>query len=224
MITDIEHKMKSDYLDEIGFQLSHDLKGSLRAIALGLDLISRSLDHDELEKAKDLVVRTRLTAIKLQKLLDGLTGLSIAGQARADENLEMSELVAGVLPEFEALRMSKNIEVTSSPMPSARGDFTLLEEVWRQLIDNSLRYGVGSVHIGSIPGDHNKCTFFIENEGPHIPSEIERQLFSSMVKGENSDSGVGLGLVFCRRVIERLGGKIEFERINDRNRFSFELS
>lgn len=213
--------MTATELDELGFQLQHDLKDLLRSLALNLEFASQALDSNDVAQSKQVLTTARLSIKKLWGLLDGLTGLSRASQAKADESIQMKDLILGILSELKPIIESQNIVVTVGPMAKAQVDVILIEEVWRQLIENSIRYG-NKVTIDAISCG-TRTTFYVENNGPEIPKHTASKLFSSLIRPEGEGSGVGLGLLFCRRVIERLGGRIWHERIEDRTRFSFEL-
>ena len=89
-------------------------------------------------------------------------------------------------------------------------DSGLLERVLANLIDNALRYSMGSpvrVTAGQV-GD--RVLIAIADEGPGIPRGAEEQLFAPFQRlGDNDNSsGVGLGLSVARGFVEAMGGTI----------------
>ena len=69
----------------------------------------------------------------------------------------------------------------------------------------------GSVDIGLEPGEGRvRCT--IRDNGPGIPPEHQQKVFDKFWQGEAREQGVkyssGLGLTFCKMVVEAHGGRI----------------
>jgi signal transduction histidine kinase len=51
----------------------------------------------------------------------------------------------------------------------------------------------------------------IQDDGPGIPHDLQRRLFNKFVTGNRKHSGSGLGLAFCRLVVEAHAGQIWLE-------------
>jgi K+-sensing histidine kinase KdpD len=194
---------------ELGSQLSHDFKDSLRSISLNTDLLLLKLKNQELAQAISLAESTRATAKKLLKLMNGLIDFGVASRAAADEELPMEEVVQEAIAELKNLISERKVQIQISSMGMARMDSLMMKEVWKQLIDNAVRYSpLGSkISIGK-DSHKGKPSYFIHNEGSSIPEELRPQLFRSLIRNSEDVQSTGLGLLFCRRVIERHKGEI----------------
>lgn len=216
--------MKPEELDHLGFQLSHDLKGSLRNISLTLDLVSKSVEKNDLSQAQSGINIAKSISKKLWKLIDGLAGIGVASRASADEHIDMTPIVNAVVNEVASSAKEKQILITTDRLGTVYCDSSMIEEVWRQLLSNAIQSpNVSQIHIGG-SAENGKSIFFIEDNGSGVAEAKVSKLFSSMSKSEYGIENVGLGLLFCRRVIERLGGRIWYSRENEKTRFSFELN
>lgn len=214
--------MTPEDLDNLGFQLSHDLKSSLRGICLGLESASEALEKGDTVRLRERLSMAHQSSLKLARLLDGITGLSRASQAKADESIHMKDLVEQVLAEFQDRATAPFPSVELESLPTVQTDSVLILEVWRQLIENALIHGgASSIRIGSIPSD-SEHIFFVEDQGSGVPADVQEGLFRAISRGGDR-SRVGLGLLFCRRVIQRLGGRIWHEQESGRTSFYFSL-
>jgi len=74
--------------------------------------------------------------------------------------------------------------------------------------------------FGTGPGD--STTVDVANNGPGIPAELVPQLFDAFVTSKAS--GLGLGLMICRTIVESHGGKLELVSASEGDvRFRFTI-
>lgn len=89
-----------------------------------------------------------------------------------------------------------------------------VEMVFRNLIDNALKYGGREprVKIVSQRAHDDKVATQVIDNGPGIPTQERRRIFGRFVRLgselERSQKGTGLGLFIVRTLVKRLGGTI----------------
>lgn len=92
------------------------------------------------------------------------------------------------------------------------GDLALTKHVLFNLIKNALwameRANKGKIKISfnTAPRKFNELIF--KDTGCGIPQDIQKQLFTQFHSTQATGSGTGVGLMFCRLVMEAYGGKI----------------
>jgi two-component system phosphate regulon sensor histidine kinase PhoR len=97
-----------------------------------------------------------------------------------------------------------------------RADSEQLEQVFRNLLENAVKYGPpgGKVTVSSDPGPE-MVTFQVRDEGPGIPLQDQTRIFERFYRVEknrvNQDGSTGLGLAICRHIIQNHGGQIWLE-------------
>ena len=71
--------------------------------------------------------------------------------------------------------------------------------------------------------DHSVC-LIVEDKGPGIQADAEKQLFVPFAKADDLSEGLGLGLPLCKRHAVSLGGDILLDQLyRDGCRIIFEL-
>ncbi|MDB5038608.1 MAG: sensor signal transduction histidine kinase [Bacteriovoracaceae bacterium] len=221
--------MTFNQLDHLGFQISHDLKGPVRVLSLNLDMLLRALDQNDFARAREMAEMALSTSRKLTRLMEGLAGLSMAGKARPDEIVDMKELVTEALEKLSLQIAAHKVKIIVDLPDKAYVDAVHMIEVWQQLIDNAIRYSADvnssepkKIKISSMKSDNGEI-FCIEDNGHGVSHDMLPQLFSSLITNTNDEVSPGLGLLYCRRVIERHGGKIWHERSEGRTKFLFSI-
>ena len=106
------------------------------------------------------------------------------------------------------------------------GEKSRLDRVLFNLLENALRYSprdstvtVGIVRLGET------IRVFVDDEGSGVAPDVAEHLFEKMAQGRSGEQGkAGLGLYFCRLMMDRWGGAIGCEtRPRGGARFWFEL-
>ena len=91
-----------------------------------------------------------------------------------------------------------------------------LDEILGNLIENAAKYGGGSVFVTVDPDPAaEKCSVWIEDDGPGISAADRAKLFSRGARLDTAKPGTGLGLAIVRDVVEIYGGEVELGESED---------
>ncbi len=191
-------------------------------------LSDRLSDPEHADSRRDLdalgrgVARMRLLAESL--LYDARASERPLERKPVDMHAVARDCLALLGPEIA----SRGARVELAEMPGVLGEEALLSGVISNLLINALKYsprqGAG-IRIGGTR-EESVCSFFVESEGPTIPTEDRTRIFRAYQRGlgERRATGSGLGLAICRRIVERHGGEIGVAAANGSgNRFFFTL-
>ncbi len=97
-----------------------------------------------------------------------------------------------------------------------------MEQVLNNLINNAIKYSPegGTIEL-SLTHDEPKGIILlsIHDNGIGIPANQQARIFGRFVRAENAQmrgiGGTGLGLYLCRELVERQGGRIWFESVEE---------
>ncbi len=135
--------------------------------------------------------------------------------ARADANTEskvqvdLVSLLQTICEDMEDMGHEVTFFCRTNRIPFF-GRSLALKRAFTNLINNGVRYGK-RVKV-SISSRGKRCLIKIEDDGPGIPEEELKQVFSPFYRGEHSRSrdtgGVGLGLAVTKDIIQAHNGEI----------------
>lgn len=219
----------SKELESFSYSVSHDLRAPLRA----LSGYSKILEEDYAGmfdgEAKRLLENIHYNGQKMTQLIDNLLEFSRLGRKEVQvSNLNMEELVEGVMHEInQSSRHRASVSINS--LHEAGGDYSLLCQVWKNLISNAIKYSSKKerpeVIIGSGRSE-NEITYFIKDNGAGFDMRYAHKLFGVFQRLHHPDEfdGTGIGLAIIQRVIAKHGGRVWAEaRVNEGATFYFTL-
>ena len=138
-------------------------------------------------------------------------------------------VIANFQPLAEAAKKKLGLEVAYG-IAAVKGDVPLLSRVLGNFISNALRHtrpGSGEVTV-SLYQDGEQLAVEVRDNGEGIPEEDQARIFERFVQGQgqktNLRSGTGLGLTFCKMIVEAHGGLITlFSQPKEGSVFTFRL-
>lgn len=189
---------------------AHELRTPLTVLSLRLQrarLGEHAIDWQAVQD--DLARMTRLVS----QLLD--LARKEAQHAPIDSPVNLSRIAregaAAVLPLAEAEGRLVTVE---APLPLwSRGNADDLRDMIRNLIENALVHGEGTVEVtvAELPGaEPATAQISVSDEGKGLSHEEREQLFERFHKGRQSSGGSGLGLAIVRQVAHHHGGDARF--------------
>ncbi len=194
---------------------AHNLRESLREVASFSQLVAETngerLDAD----ASGFLERIRQGTARMQSLLADV--VDYWGMGNGDSHFsrtDMEAVLQQVLLRAEVEITERRAIVTHDHLPQVRGDFAVLSKVLHHLIRNAIEYcgaPPSRVHISSRVVDLG-WEISVHDNGPGIAPEFQGRLFRVFKRLHGKEyRGNGLGLAFCKKAIEILGGRIWME-------------
>jgi signal transduction histidine kinase len=147
--------------------------------------------------------------------------------------LQIVDLVNNVLYEVTAMASKKNITIEmaplSAPLPHIIVDAEKIRAVIQNLLENAIKYtpNGGKINVAA-SATPESIQVTIKDTGIGIPEEQQSNIFGRFFRAPNAiriqTDGSGLGLFITKSIVERHGGKIWFESVqNQGTTFYFTL-
>jgi PAS domain S-box-containing protein len=197
-------------LESFSYSVSHDLRSPLRAImSASMILIEDWGDKLDPEAIGELT-RMANAARKMGQLIDDLLEMSRIGRTQIDrENVDLSQLAAGLWEEMSLRRLIEDASLEIAPNIIGRGDARLLRLVLQNLFENSLKYRkVGEP--ARIEFGVDSQGFYVQDNGTGFDPQYATRIFEPFQRLHRDASipGTGVGLANVQRIIERHGGRV----------------
>ncbi len=210
-----ELEERTEELERFNYTVSHDLKSPLVTINTFLGFLEQDMRTGEVEKINEDIGHIRTATERMGLLLDDLLSLSRLGWiADRPELLSLNALLehALVLVQGQVQESGADISLPATDM-TLYADPSRMLEIWQNLIDNALTYGITEknphIDIGFESGA--ETVFFVRDYGAGIAPEFHLKVFGLFEKLDRNNKGSGLGLALVKRIVEKHGGRIWIE-------------
>jgi two-component system, OmpR family, heavy metal sensor histidine kinase CusS len=198
----------------------HDLRSPLNAVMLSIEYVSQEvkLRHaggDLSEALED----ARSTANRLSGMVSQIleTAKLEEGQLFLERSsIGAAEMLRQVGHQLAPMARDKSVEVRveADADLGLRGDPRLFGRVFENLLSNSIRHTpAGGQILLSAHREGRTCRMSVHNSGPAIAACDRDRIFAKFQQGGDGArlGGWGLGLYFCRMVLEAHDGTIVVE-------------
>jgi two-component system sensor histidine kinase KdpD len=219
-------RLKSAILSSV----SHELRTPLSTIkAAASSLRSNEVSWDSAARP-ELVAAIDDATDHLNMLVGNLLDMSRieagAHQPKRDWNM-LPEIIGSVLARMKNLTAGHTIALhLPDDLPLAPLDYVQMEQVFTNLISNSVKYAPAGSVIGIRAfADGEWLRVVVSNQGPQVPREHLERIFDKFFRITAADrvTGTGLGLSICKGIIEAHGGRIWAENIPEGLTVNFTL-
>ncbi|HUP41317.1 MAG TPA: ATP-binding protein, partial [Vicinamibacterales bacterium] len=209
------NKLKDEFVSTV----SHELRTPLNAI-LGWASMLRmgSVDENVVPKAVEAIHRN---ASRQAKLVDDLLdfGRIAGGKTALDlQPIDAHTFLRGIVESVIPLAASNEIEIKLYPVPDATivGDIRRLEQVFVNLLGNSLKFTPAGGHISvSARTAAGNLEVRVADNGIGISPDFLPHVFDRFRQGDGTSTrhhaGLGLGLSIAKQLVEAHNGSIRAE-------------
>lgn len=234
-ITEAEeaNKIKSAFLASMSHEIRTPLNGILGMLSLLFDTSLTTEQREYIESARvsgDLLLSIINDILDFSKIESGrmeLEQIDFKLQTLVDDTVQM------IVTETQHKGIYIKTHIDPKIPEYLIGPSSRIRQVLSNLMNNAVKFtdngGISvSVTLKDKKNDDVILSFEVSDTGIGITPEVRERLFQPFSQGNISTSrkygGAGLGLVICKRLVEMMGGTIDFTSIPDvGSRFSFTI-
>jgi len=212
-------------LEDFAHIASHDLKEPLRGLSNHAFLLLRDFGDKLDEKGVYRLNRMTYLAKRMEQLVNDLLYFSQLGKAElAIQDTDLNVLVNEVRSMMETLLQERHAQiVVPRPLPHIVCDRARVNEVFRNLITNAVKYNdkpapvveVGFLERLETAKGVENGVLYVKDNGIGIEPEFHEEIFRIFMRlqagADEKESGTGVGLTFVKKIIDRHQGRIWLE-------------
>lgn len=214
-------RISSEKLKIFAYSVAHDLKSPSIGIYGLARLLQKNFSKTLGEKGTGLCEGIMKACEHMASLVDAINSFIAAKETPLKiEAINFAEVFRTLMDEFaERLRVRRVELLGPRTVPVVRADKISVLRIFRNLIDNALKYGgddLTTVEIGYEPSV-DLHHFTVRDDGVGILPDESSRIFELFQRPGTSDKveGTGLGLAIVKAMVERHEGEVRVDRATE---------
>ncbi len=200
---------------EIYNNMAHEFRTPLTNISLAANFLARDMESTKGAKFLDIIARENSKLIRQVERVLHLARLDHGEYDLQQEVLTLKPLLDGVRDDMSMQIEERKalVEIDVSPELEIQGDRQHLTNVFRNLLDNALKYATEHpvIHICASVQQEGIVIEFNDN-GMGIPASQTKYIFEKFQRVQQGNlheqKGFGLGLAYVKKIVELHKGSI----------------
>lgn len=207
---------KSKEMEQFAHIASHDLRHPLLTILNYIKIFDEDYADKLDEEGKYCLQAISGAAHRMDTLILGLLDYSRLSQIKELEIVNCNETIQAVLADLNSTIKSTKAKITVHDLPTIRAYPIEIRQLFQNLVTNALKFnksGTTPELIISAKKETEGYRFEFRDNGIGIEEKDMEKLFLIFQRLHPSDEyeGTGLGLAYCKKIVEMHHGKIWVE-------------
>lgn len=199
-------------LESFAYMCPHDLRAHIKTLSNFISFVAKG---DQRRYDSDVQEYYKYIFEALENMKDLIDDCLLHAQINTESLIkfpqDLNELALSVLSMHKSNIQSKGAQVKCDSLPTVWCHKQTIKQVFENLIANALKFchKSPSIHIYAEETENEWIIHFHDN-GIGISAEDQQKLFQSFYRIHSKDKfpGTGLGLSFCKKIIELHEGHI----------------
>jgi signal transduction histidine kinase len=192
--------------------MGHDINNMNQ---VGIGYLEIALGEEGLgETVKRSMEKALGTLNDSSKLIKNVEKLKLISSGKVKvEKIDLGQILAGVRARYLG-SPGRAVTINYTPMKGCSvWANELLTDVFANIVENAVKHSRGPVTIDikidkTMRDGKNYCMVTIDDNGPGIPDELKKRLFTRFQRGVTGAGGKGLGLYLVKSLVESFGGMV----------------
>ncbi len=213
-------RLKTEFVSLV----SHELRTPLSSIKAYAEILLKKPDRGRDQQVEFLNIINEETD-RLTRLINDILNISKIEERKIDlerKSIDVFEMIDKSVSAHRSHAEKKGIHIkmhVQKDVPKIWGDEDTLRQVLANLLNNAVKYTPegGAIQVSAAcshqdPQSPGEVVVRVKDNGIGIPSEHLERVFDRFHRIDRpfvgGQTGTGLGLYFCRYIVERHGGRI----------------
>jgi hypothetical protein len=207
----------NDELAQFAYAASHDLQEPLRTVSIYAQLLAKRYRNRLDSDADEFIGHITESASRMENLIRDLLDFSKL-DSRSLDHFTVIPCDAALDDALANLRLrieESGDRIERTPLPEVVGDPIQFTRLFQNLVINSIKYRselIPEILVSCEPSE-GEWTFSVKDNGIGIAPEYSEKVFGIFKRLEprSENSGNGMGLAICKKIVMRHGGRIWVE-------------
>jgi len=209
-------------LEQFAYISSHDLQEPLRKVSTYAQMLKEQYKDTKDPNTSKYVANITGSAARMRTLIQDVLAYSQLNKPDpAMEQMDLTDTLKQVLNEMDDFLKEKKATVEFDSLPTIRANPSQMYQLFQNLITNAVKFhrpgARPAVQISSKKtGDG--WIISVQDNGIGISEKYHNVIFKVFQRLNRREefSGTGIGLAICKKIVERLGGRIWVESQPDK--------
>lgn len=214
---------------------SHDLQEPLRKVIMFTGRLEQETAGMTTEKGKFYMERITESVSRMQQLVGNILQYAALNVAVEFEKVDLEKTIQQVIADMEISITKSNATVTAGKMPSIEANQVQMQQLFQNLIGNSLKFcndnpeiyitaeikkadeilpryrqNLESASFAKNGNGKQFCFIKVKDNGIGFDEAYAEKIFIAFQRlhGKSTYQGTGIGLAICKRIVEKHQGTI----------------
>lgn len=224
-----EDRVRKEELEQFAYFATHDLREPLRTLITMSQLLEEKYGSDLNDQAKEFLAYIVEASVRMEQIIKDLVSYSALGSDTTEQvYAKVEEPLGQAVRQLHAAISESGAQISWDALPELYTSPSQLMQLFQNLLSNAIKFRGNAplkIHIWA-ESSGDDCIFYVQDNGIGFEPEHAEQIFVIFrrLHGRQKYAGSGIGLAICKRIVERLGGRIWAESEPGKGaRFCFSL-
>jgi len=209
---------KSKEMEQFAYIASHDLREPLLTIKNYVELLTEESAGKLEADSEEYLTRISRAANRMDELIKGLLDYSRLSKIKELQKADCNEIVREVLPDIHSLIETNRAKISIMHLPTLAIYPLEFKQLFQNLLVNAIKFRrkdtIPDIRI-SAEKLKGAWTFKVSDNGIGIEETDKEKIFGlfQRVHNRNEYTGSGIGLAYCKKIVELHHGNIWVESV-----------
>lgn len=211
--TNTKLKNTNEELERFAYIASHDLKSPLRSIISFITLFNKRYKGQIDENGQEFLEIIATNADQMQHLIEDILEYSKSKtRIVKKEKVDLNKVLTQIVNHIDSKDFYLDGKIHFGHLPEIESDFTMIKQLFQNLIENGLKYNHGPHKLVSVQylEKETELYFMIKDNGIGMEKAYFEKIFEMFQRlhTKNEYQGTGIGLAICKKIVQQLNGNI----------------